>query len=450
MTETIGGHPLWRLVFDAEGDADGATVTALSDGVGDTALTDLVIFSHGWNNDESAAKSLYDRWFTLLAPQLDPAHTVGFVGIRWPSQLWRDEPIPDFVDAPARDTGGAAALRQPPGTVTRSPAIEPGVLVDLKEMFPGGSADLDVIAGLLEQPPTMHGASALFAALRAFNVHTPSGFGDGEAGPGRGGAVPGMLDTQRDPVDVFVKFADRLADAGVEFEDAGGGAAGIGDIAAKVWHGAKEALRQLSYWKMKNRAGVVGRDGLGPVIDGLADRYPALRIHLVGHSFGARLVSYALDGIQERRPSPVKAVTVLQGAYSRFAFADRLPFREGAGALAGRLRRIDGPLVVCFSRHDRALSTFYPLASAAVGDDSAGLDDPMFRWRAMGSLGAFRATTQPLQDVGVSYPFRFGQILNLDASGVVDEDSGPSGAHSDIFHPELAWVCTAAGGLGKP
>ena len=175
-----------------------------------------------------------------------------------------------------------------------------------------------------------------------------------------------------------------------------------------------------------------------------------LRIHLVGHSFGARLVSYALDGMRDRAASPVKSVTLLQGAFSRFAFTDRLPFRDGNGALAGRRARIDGPLTVCFSSHDRALSTFYPLASLAAGDDAAGLDAPLARWRAMGSLGAFRAVTQALGGDDAAYPFQAGQILNLDASEVVAADNGPSGAHSDIFHDELSWVVAAAGGLNRP
>jgi pimeloyl-ACP methyl ester carboxylesterase len=85
---------------------------------------------------------------------------------------------------------------------------------------------------------------------------------------------------------------------------------------------------------MKNRAGVVGQRGLGPVITGLAEQFDSLRVHLVGHSFGARLVSYALAGLGDRQPSPVKSLTLLQGAYSRFAFTDALPFRSGSGGLA--------------------------------------------------------------------------------------------------------------------
>jgi choline dehydrogenase len=46
--------------------------------------------------------------------------------------------------------------------------------------------------------------------------------------------------------------------------------------------------------------------------------------------------------------------------------------------------------------------------------------------------------------------FNAGQILNLDASDVVIAGDSPSGAHSDIFHPELAWVVAPAGGLKSP
>jgi len=123
-----------------------------------------------------------------------------------------------------------------------------------------------------------------------------------------------------------------------------------------------------------------------------------------------------------------------------------LPF-GGRGALEGKLARIDGPLTVCFSSHDRALSLFYPLASAAAGDATAGIEDPLARYRAMGQLGAFNVESQMLGTVGTSYPFKAGEILNLDASDVVIAGDSPSGAHSDIFHPQLTWVVAAAGGL---
>jgi hypothetical protein len=429
-----------RLVFDEEGDVDTGTISDLSNHVRDDRLTDVVLFSHGWNNDEAAATSLYDRWFGLLGAHLDPARRVGFVGLRWPAQLWRDEPIPDFGPSPA--DGGGAGLDATPLIAAGEPTLDPRVLDDLKDLFPTATRQLDTIAELLAAPPTDATAKRLFAAMRKFSSLTATGFNDGEA---RATKHPGMLRASQDPAAVFGMFADRLASTGVDL----GGDAGFDVSPSKLLHGAKEALRQLSYWKMKNRAGVVGQRGLGPVITGLADQFGSLRVHLVGHSFGARLVSYALAGLGDRQPSPVKSLTLLQGAYSRFAFTDALPFRSGSGGLAGRLARVNGPLSVCFSGHDRALGTFYPLASAAVGDD-AGLDDPLMRWRAMGSDGAFDVHPLVLGPVGTRYPFAPSTILNLDASGVVFRGDSPSGAHSDIFHPELAWVAAAGGSLAGP
>jgi hypothetical protein len=443
MTDFIAGRPLWRLIFDADGNPDPATVSALTDGVKNSALTDVVMFSHGWNNDEATASALYQRWFALLADQVDPGRKIGFVGIRWPSELWRDEPIPTFQPAPA--LVGAAALGETPSVAVGPPTIDPAQLADLKDMFPSGAAQLDTIAGLFTQEPTEARLSQLFTAMQHFSSATASGFNDGEADPS---PLPGMLGPDQVPAEVFTRFADRLAEAGVDF-GGGGGAAGLGELGDKILNGAKEALRQLTYWQMKNRAGTVGQHGLGPVIGRLADAVPGLRVHLIGHSFGARVVSFALAGLPDAQPSPIKSVTLLEGAYSRFAFTDPLPFRTGAGALAGRLARIDGPMAVCYSSHDKALGIFYPLASAAADDDAAGADDPLARWRAMGSNGAYNAATQELGAVGTTYPFQTGQILNLDSSAVVAQGDSPSGAHSDIFYPQLAWVAAAAGRLRK-
>jgi hypothetical protein len=48
---------------------------------------------------------------------------------------------------------------------------------------------------------------------------------------------------------------------------------------------------------------------------------------------------------------------------------------------------------------------------------------------------------------GATYRFTAGHALNVDASDVVCAGGPPSGAHSDIVHPELTWVVLLAGGL---
>jgi hypothetical protein len=46
-----------------------------------------------------------------------------------------------------------------------------------------------------------------------------------------------------------------------------------------------------------------------------------------------------------------------------------------------------------------------------------------------------------------TYRFTSGQALNVDASEVVRAGGPPSGAHSDIVHPELTWIVLSAGGI---
>jgi hypothetical protein len=457
MSETIDGLPFWQLTFDEQGETDGQATDTFMAEVQAQQVTDLVLFSHGWNNNQDVAMALYQGWFGQLAPQLQYAVTdrrvsVGLVGIFWPSQRWSDEPIPDFAAAPAAATfeGDAAAIPDRTDTVAVvTPDLDQATLETLKGAFPAGSAQLDRMSQLLAATPTDEAVTEFMQQLQQFATATSVGHDDGESAGDVPAGAPRML--QDDPRDLFGRYCAALRDSGVALAAQGQGEASIGDSFKGIWNGAKEALRQLTYWQMKNRAGVVGQAGLGPLLGRLHSAAPDVRFHLVGHSFGARVVSYALAGLPEGlEPSPVKAVTLLQGAFSHFAFADALPVDTARkGALAGMLTRIDGPLAVCFSSHDGAVGRFYPLASIAAGDDTSAAEDRFYRWGGMGHDGAqgVDAAVDSLRGSGpaVSYPFADGQALNIDASDVVCHGNSPAGAHSDIVHPELTWVVLTAG-----
>src|SRR5262249_55598099 len=108
-----------------------------------------------------------------------------------------------------------------------------------------------------------------------------------------------------------------------------------------LWDGARELLRQATYYAMKRRAGTGGPRGLGPLIGRLAQAVPDVRVHLIGHSFGGRLVSFALAGLPDGVRA-VKSVTLLEGAFSHYAFADRVPEDpQTSGVLQGRHHRVD-------------------------------------------------------------------------------------------------------------
>ena len=440
MASEIAGQPHWEIGFDEHGKATPAEVDALLAELPGKDLTDLFVFSHGWNNDFRQARRLYQLYFQQVPGLLDrargalPAAKVGTLGVVWPSKRWADEPEPTGDGG-----GGGAAGLGDAAAATAAPADDTALVEDLKDVFEGDRQRqaLDELARLLEERPEDPAALARFQTLMGELATEPDA---GPAGEDQGELA--LLDD--DPEEVFGRFADAVPQTGE------GGAAGIGDAFGRLWDGAKEALRQLTYFEMKKRAGVVGKQGLGPLLGRIHQADPELRIHLLGHSFGARLVSFALAGLPDGAGSPVKSLYLLQGAFSHFAFADALPMdRSRGGALKGMAARVDGPLVASFTVHDLAVGKLYPLAALSSRDDAAGLEDRLFRWGGIGHDGAqaVDATVAALGPVGTGYPFQKGRFVNLDGNAIVNRGGPPSGAHSDIFHPELVWAGLAAAGL---
>ncbi|WP_216590319.1 serine-threonine protein kinase [Streptomyces brasiliscabiei] len=427
--------PYWELTFDADGDVDGGQRDRLLGGVGKRGVADLVVFAHGWNSDRSGATGLYSRFFAPF-PALAPQARLGYVGVLWPSMRFSDEPIPDFKPVPA--------------VAPSRPALDKNTRHGLLEVFPGRAVVVEQLARLLEQRPDDGPALEEFGRLVRLLVEVepqgPQGaFTADTLTAGVPEGTPGML--CGDAVTVCTDFAAALAEVGTTEVPTGAAV-----TPPQAWDGAHELLRQATYFAMKRRAGTVGERGLGRLLGQLAERAPKVRVHLVGHSFGARLVSFALRGLPEGVRT-VKSVTLLQAAFSHYAFAARLPDDSRAsGVLNGQQKRIDGPLVCCHSKHDSALGTIYPLASRMAGDARTVLGLSVnsllgAKWGALGYSGvqAVRGTRSFKLADALKAQLPTAGCVNVDASAVVKRGGAPSGAHSDICHRELARVVLAAG-----
>ena len=290
--------------------------------------------------------------------------------------------------------GGAAALPESAGS-----ADSPGAPVAaLSEVYPdpGQQRILRQLAALLDaQSPDPRQLGRFHELMRQLADTEPQAISAEDSGPltmldedaetlaarfaaALDTAAFGLATAQEVSVDADQGGAAVLPDLTLADTDDGTAAAGMGQITGRLWNGAKEALRQFTYWQMKHRAGTVGQHGLGPVL--------------------------------------------------------------GGGRPATRL--------LLFARHGgRAL---YPVASMTSNDDAAGLtDELMFRWGAVGHDGAqaVAAPVVPLRDVSARYSLAASQFTNIDASRIVCHGKPPSGAHSDIVHPELAWAMLTAAGL---
>ncbi|WP_330456884.1 serine-threonine protein kinase [Streptomyces sp. NBC_00820] len=421
--------PYWELTFDADGDVDRPERDRLLAQVTGRGVRDLIVFAHGWNNDRSSATALYRRFFAPV-PALAPKARIGYVGVVWPSMRFSDEPIPDFPRSVAATEAEAA-----PGA-----GLDKDTRRALPAAFPGRATVIDQIARMLDERPRGERGLTEFGRLVRTLAEAPE---PGAAADTPQEGVPAVLDG--DTAAVCEGLAEALAGLAAPGTPEGFGL-------PNPWDGAKELLRQVTYYTMKRRAGTVGERGLGPVVGQLARAADPVRVHLVGHSFGGRLVSFALRGLPAGVRT-VKSVTLLQGAFSHYAFAARLPHApDTAGALHGLQDRIDGPLVCCYSHFDAALGTFYPLASRASGDDRSfggnAVGDLLgARWGAMGHDGAREVSGAAGLDLAAALrgPLPARGCVNVDAAAVVRRGGPPSGAHSDILHPELARVVLAAG-----
>lgn len=203
-----------------------------------------------------------------------------------------------------------------------------------------------------------------------------------------------------------------------------GGAAGLG------------LRRATTYRLMKNRAGIIGRGALALTLDRLQDDYPGTRIHLLGHSFGARAITAAAAAIAQ----PVASMTLLQAAFSQNAFSPRGAFRK---LVTGR--KFGGPMLITHSVHDEALGVCYPLASRILRQRASGLGVPSDVYGALGRNGAVHTPEASFGDLhaeGAPYSFEAGRIYNLRSDSVIR-------AHADIVKPEIAWALIAAAGLGR-
>ncbi|WP_244291179.1 serine-threonine protein kinase [Streptomyces subrutilus] len=442
----VGVAPYAELTFDSEGDVDLGSVAA----VARIDATDLLVFAHGWNSDRSTATRLYERFFAPFPGLVGPETRLGYVGVVWPSMRFSDEPIPDFED---RD------VLAEPGSGT---ALDPGTRRALGEFWPGREAELDRVAELLAEQPESEAAFIEFGALvrelagvdvvdvidgmDTADTADTAEIADTADAVAAVTAAPVPAVFAEDVLEVCRELTEALAAAGAP----GGQDPALGGGLRPLWNGAKELLRQAAYYKMKKRAGVVGERGLGPVLAELGRQRPGLRIHLIGHSFGARLVSFSLRAVPDGARH-VGSLTLLQGAFSHYVFADRLPHdRNRGGALGGLHRKVDGPVVACHSPHDTSLRVFYPLASRMAGDSAGvlGLDE---RWGAIGHDGvrAVPGTPRLTLDTALREGVPAAGCVSVDAGSVVRRGGAPSGAHSDICHAELARLVVAAGRMGR-
>jgi hypothetical protein len=444
--------PIFEVQFDKDGNPvipsqEKDIIQALT--APGNSFTDVVVMSHGWNNDMDEARTLYRTFFGSLEQVLPAA--VGktlAIGILWPSKKFAEA---DLIP------GGAASAE--------TDAVADRVLLDrlqqLKDLFADSEADekLEEMKGLVAGLQLDTNKQNQFVSLlgEILDKHsdpvqrTPD---EGQAtitsrAQSDGGA--NLLKVFGQPVTQAVKpgggGAAGLGGLGGNPALRAGGssaAAGIGDFLSGIKAGALRLLNLTTYSTMKDRAGKIGRDAVNPLLQRIQTVVPdKLKFHLVGHSFGGRLVTATVDG---QKPLRVQTLLLLQAAYSHNGLAAKFdaqdPNKSGFFHAVFDNRKVSGPIVITHSKNDRAVGLAYPLASRLNGDDAAGIGDATDRFGGMGANGAQHVDTADiilLKVGGGNYDFKTSgkSVFNVNGDAIIT-------SHGDVARPETAALLAAA------
>ncbi len=416
MSSMIGKFNYSEIAFNADGSLDETTgdgAAGLAGALSQSGARELFVFAHGWNVDYASARDLNQWVFSTLSDLLGgDAENCAALGVLWPSLLFPDD---QPSAAPATPSNGAELAT----------ALAPAFAAPQQQ-------NLDTIGSLLDNQPENPDDLTHFHDLARSLVTTP--------GPPDGSEDANLQAAMTGNTMALLTQAAALALPNHASAES------LANPFDSLWKGGREVLRAFSYYEMKNRAGVIGTQGLGPLLATLASSNAALNIYLMGHSFGARLVASSLAGLPETAPgtaSPIKALYLIQGAFSHFAFASPMAVDASrSGLLAQYASRVDGPFLATFTRADRAVGTWYPTASFLQRQDDEDVHDFMFRWEGMGHDGYQQDGTTTITMLGPGQPYAFTAqgFYNLDANAVICADQNPfAGAHSDIRHPEVLW-----------
>ncbi|RUM27228.1 hypothetical protein EFQ99_03265 [Rhizobium vallis] len=380
--DTLGPSPFLWLEFDKDGVIDPALTGKLAALLNQPDMTDLVVMSHGWKNTKDNARTLYGTLWANACKKLSPDKTRHIVvaGVVWPAKAYRT----DFDEQTLVTAGGGAQAAG--GTAADIKDIDDQVfnqvLADFEDLFgPDGAATTEKARAAAK---TLDETTSLFL-VRKGNEALGSPGDDTEL---KADAEPIALATE-DANSAKVLMEGLVPPPTFKIESSVGKAQGLGDVVSGLISGPRAAvarfLNQLTYYEMKNRAGIVGEALTKSVLSKLVLQRP-IRLHLVGHSFGARLVSAAANELAPVPKLEFFSLTLLQGAFSHNGFAKEI--KPGlAGAFPNVVGKPTGPICITHTHNDLACTLAYALASRLSRDISKSIGDANDAFGAMGANG---------------------------------------------------------------
>ena len=408
--------PVYLIPFDKRGRCKAPrTRKHLVEAAEGGDFTHLFLFSHGWNNTFETALRGYREFFGFFkevreANQTPAEYRPLLVGVIWPSisLLMPWERPPRMRSLSPEPLAGADEVDETVEELDEIAAELPDADVERFYDLAGGSGELSddeakELAGIL-QP--------------LYRAEDP----DDDTEP----------PTEEELVEIWRLFGEVVAAEMPEAERSL--SRGLDKL------DPRNVIRAFTVWKMKDRAGKVGRQGVGPLLNDLiaaSDASP----HLIGHSYGAKVVLSAAASLPEGSDGKVSSALLLQPAINGWAFAGDVAGKGFPGGYRRVLSIVSQPILTTFSRHDVPLTKLFHLAVRRKGD--LGETRELARKPRFGALGGFGPQGTPTpegQEIrmpgnGSAYPeFQAGnEVIGLQGDEFID-------GHGGVRNLDTAWA----------
>ena len=359
------------------------------------SVTDLIVISHGWNNNITEARDLYRR----LAESFDTVRvsspinltgrTLGILGVLWPSKRFTDaQLIPGGVASMADDPDLPADLRAMSDVFPGDDAeVKLREAADLAPRLEDSVEARDKYADLLRSLISPAEAEPADAAEDLFHMSGDQLLEQLEKAmiASMAGPPPATQPEDTGGIQLIGLGAGLGGFDGIGDDVGVGETSGLFSAPRAIWSKGRALLNYVTYYTMKARAGAIGARSLSPILSTAV--IGKARLHLVGHSFGARLVTAAANALPE--PGGVSSMSLLQGAFSHNSFsADFGQGQKGGFRHLVDARNVKGPIIVTHTRNDSAVGIAYAIASAIHNQNAEKIGDASSQFGGLGSNGA--------------------------------------------------------------
>lgn len=418
--KTIEGFDVCALTFSADGKLEApGDQDALLDRVGTLPATDVVFIAHGFRNDVNDATGLYTRFLQTLRANLSRPELASLRGRRfvigtiyWPSKPFRET----FGDDEEHTRG------------LKNPAEQMAEIRARLDRMQAQDADAS-------QRPKLQRAIDLLPRLEH----------DRQA---QDEFVPLVLSlVAHAPADRTEGFDQVSRKSGSELlqrlsEPGANGTRGLDDVLGGIAGAVGQFLNLTTWYLMKDRSGTVGAVGVAGVVRALHAKYPHVRLHLVGHSLGGRLMAACAKSLCTPPKVQPDSLTLLEAAFSHFGFS-----ANNGHSTAGFFRDVitqqivKGPFLSTFSAQDTVVGKAYSIMSRLAGDNTREIGDASDEFGGIGRNGPLKTDevfSEKLQAPGAKYTFKDAVINSLDGSGGLIKN------HGDVTSEAITYAFASA------